>query len=105
MCHTQFSFVSKSVTPIATGYIQLCPLTAQATHNWPLNFPFKNVLSTTRYGLQPLRKPSTQGFIAKNSLLNHFFVVDGVVINHNKGSRTALLYLSLKSVKIVKTFT
>ena len=33
-----------------------------------------------------------------------YLVVNGVVINHNKGSWTASLYLSLKSIKIVKTF-
>ena len=33
------SFVSESMTPIATGYIQLCASTAQAMHNWPRTFP------------------------------------------------------------------
>jgi hypothetical protein len=47
---TQFSFVLESMTPIATGYIQLCASTAQAMHNWPLNFSHKNVLSTAKYG-------------------------------------------------------
>ena len=79
---TQFSFVSESMTPIATGYIQLCASTAQAMHNYSLNFPHKKVLSTAKYGLQPLRKPSTYGFRAKKTIKPN--LVDGVVINHNK---------------------
>jgi hypothetical protein len=67
---TQFSFVSESVTPIVTGYTHLCALTTQAMHNYPLNFPHKKVLSTAKYGLQPLRKPSTHGFRDKKNLLN-----------------------------------
>jgi len=33
MNQIQFSLVSESMTPIGTGYIQLCPSTAQAMHN------------------------------------------------------------------------
>jgi hypothetical protein len=33
MNHIQFLLVSESMTPIATGYIQLCPSTAQAINN------------------------------------------------------------------------
>ena len=77
------SFVSESMTPIATGYIQLCASTAQAMHNCPLNFPHKKVLSTAKYGLQRLRKPSTHGFRAKKPIKPNF-LINSVVINHNK---------------------
>jgi len=65
---TQFSFVLESMTPIATRYIQLCASTAQVMHSWSLNFQHKKVLSTAKYGLQPLRKPSTHGFRAKKTI-------------------------------------
>ena len=38
------------------------------------NFPHKKVLSTAKYGLQPLRKPSTHGFRGKK-LLNLIFLL------------------------------
>jgi hypothetical protein len=43
MNQIQFSLVSESITPIATGYIQLWASTAHATHNCPLNLPVKKV--------------------------------------------------------------
>jgi hypothetical protein len=70
MNHSQFLLVSEInytnsywIHPIVAIY---CTSNTQLT----LNLPFKNVLSTARYGLHPLRKPSTHGFIAKNNLLN-----------------------------------
>jgi hypothetical protein len=59
--HCLFSFVSESITLTSLGIIQLCPSVAQAMHNFPLNFLVQNVLCTPKQGLQPLRKPSTQG--------------------------------------------
>ena len=44
------------------------------------------------------------GFHSQKEPIKPYFVVDGVVINDNKGSRTAFLYLSLKSIKVVKTY-
>ena len=86
----QFSFVSESMTPIATGYIQLCASTTQAMHKYLLNFSHKKVLSTAKYGLQPLRKPSTHGFRAKKHIKPIFFV-NSVVIDHNKWTRTCFI--------------
>ena len=39
----------------------------------------------------------------KKEHIKPYFVVDGVMINHNKGSMTTFLYLCLKSIKVVKT--
>ena len=43
-------------------------------------------------------------FQSKKQSIEPYLVVDGVMINHNKGSRTAFFYLSLESVQVVKTF-
>jgi len=69
----QLSLILESKTPKATGYNQLWPSTPEALANCPLYLPVKNVLSIARYGLQPERNPSMQGFKAKNSLLNMIF--------------------------------
>ena len=43
-------------------------------------------------------------FQSKKQSIEPYLVVDGVMINHNKGSGTTFLYLSLESMKVVKTF-
>jgi hypothetical protein len=70
MNQIQFSLSSEAKTPTHTGYIQLWPSIAVALANCPLYLPVKKVLSIAKYGLQPFRNPSMQGFKAKNNLLN-----------------------------------
>ena len=40
----------------------------------------------------------------KKEPIEPYLAIDGVMISDNKGSRTAFLYLSLNSIKVVKTF-